>query len=208
MMRIEDAEIRLRDELQHPAAGRLRQAPGRRGHRPAPCRHRQGERRVEAWPGPRLCCDAVDHAAGQPFQAPRKRVRQLRPGSGLLHVPEQRHAVQHAADVGAIGPGLEIGADRDVGHLLEGLRLDLAGRCAAARPGSARRTIRCAAPRPSAWSASPARPPGRCRAGRDAPAGLKKSSPVKKVRKMFQPPWSGGFRLARRVTTLPQSVET
>ena len=36
MMRIEDAEIRLRDEFQHPAAGRLRQGRGAEGSRPAP----------------------------------------------------------------------------------------------------------------------------------------------------------------------------
>ena len=33
------------------------------------------------------------------------------------------------------------------------------------------------------------------------------SRPVQVVVKMFQPPWSGGALLARRVTTLPQSID-
>jgi len=38
--------------------------------------------------------------------------------------------------------------------------------------------------------------------------GLITSSPVQKVKKMLQPPFSGGSRLDRRATTLPQSVAT
>ena len=39
-------------------------------------------------------------------------------------------------------------------------------------------------------------------------AGFQWSTPDQKVKKPDHPPWSSGLRLARRATTVPQSVET